>query len=151
MATKRELIGQAFEELGIASYIFDATPEELQSAKKRLDRIAAQWDGIGISVGYDLGGELDDESGIPDTNENCFALHLAIAIAPSFGKAVTQDTRTAASTAWNAMYVSRGVMPTVSQPDFMPRGVGQKRGQMERQYFEGGTDVEGLDEGATDY
>lgn len=152
MATKRALIAQALDEIGIAEYIFDATPEQLESARLRLNRIAAQWDGIGVRVGYNLGGGLDDESGIPDTAENCFALHLGIAIAPGFGKAVSQDTKNAAAAAWNALYVARRQMPVAAMPSNMPRGTGQRAGVMEGQYFpKGDGTVEGLDAGATEY
>ena len=35
--TKRQFVTQAFEEIGLASYVFDLTPEQLQSALRRLD------------------------------------------------------------------------------------------------------------------
>lgn len=152
MATKRELIYQAFEEIGIAAYEFDASPEQLQAALKRLDRIAAQWDGQGIRVSYNLGGGLDDPSGVPDTAENCFALHLAIAAAPGYGKQVSQDTRNAAAAAWNALYVARREMPRTQLPASLPIGVGNKMGVLEQQYFGPNTgEVEGIDSGATEF
>lgn len=135
MSTKRALIAEAFEELGLAGYIFDATPEELQSALKRMDRIAAQWLAQTIDIGYIAANGLDAESGVTSGNENCLALHLAVAMAPSFGKAVSQDTKNAASAAWNAMYVSLGRRPQVVMPASMPYGTGNKGGVLGSQYF----------------
>ena len=59
MTTKRDLIAAALGELGMAEYIFDATPEELQDALGRLNRLAAGWDGTGIRVGYNFGSNME--------------------------------------------------------------------------------------------
>jgi hypothetical protein len=151
VATKRDLIAAALEELGMAEYIFDATPEELQSFLRRLDAIAAEWDGQRVRVGYNFGTDITAQAGIPDTARDCFSLHLAIRMAPSFGKAVSGDTRVAAAQAFNAMLVARRVMPEVQLPAGMPVGTGTKRGVMEPQYFQPSSDVPGLNDGATEY
>ena len=151
MTTKHSLVSRALEELGMADYIFDATPEELQSFLRRLNAIAAEWDGQGIRVGYNFGDDINAQAGIPDTADDCFALHLAQRMAPSFGKTVAPETRAAAASAFNALLVSRRVMPEVPLPAGMPIGTGVKRGVMEPQYFQPGSDVAGLNEGATEY
>jgi hypothetical protein len=152
MATKRQIIAQGLEEIGLAEYEFDATPEELQSFLRRLDRIMAQWDGQTIRTGYNLAGGLDDESGLPDTVVNCAALHLGIAMAPSFGKTISPDTRVAAGTAYNTMLTQLHRMPQVPYPDRLPVGVGNKRGVMEPQYFgPNNGETPGLNDGATEY
>ena len=43
MWTKREFITQAFEEIGLAAYVFDLTPEQLNSALRRLDAMVGGW------------------------------------------------------------------------------------------------------------
>ena len=45
--TKRQFVAQAFEEIGLASYVFDLTPEQLQSALRRLDTMMAAWNALG--------------------------------------------------------------------------------------------------------
>ena len=35
--TKRDFITQAFEEAGLGSYVFDLTPEQLQTALRKLN------------------------------------------------------------------------------------------------------------------
>lgn len=151
MTTKRELVARALEELAMAEYIFDATPEELQSFRRRLDAIAAEWDGQGIRVGYNFGTDINAESGVPDTMTDCFAIHLAIRMGPSFGKAITAETRIAAAASFNAMLVARRVMPEIPLPASMPIGTGIKAGVMESQYFQPSSDVVGLNDGATEY
>lgn len=152
MTTKREIIAQGLEEIGMAEYIFDATPEELQSFLKRLDRIFAQWDGQSIRTGYNLGGNIDAKAGIPDTVVNCGALHLAIAMAPSFGKTISPDTRIGAGVAMNTMLTQLHRMPQVPYPDRLPVGAGNKRGVLEPQYFgPSNGETPGLNDGATEY
>lgn len=151
MTTKRELLGQALEELGMAEYIFDATPEELQSGLTRLNRIAAQWDGKRIRVGFNLGGGLDAESGIPDTAENCFALNLAVQWGPSFGKLVSMETKVAAKNALNDLMVANLTIPQVPNPSGLPRGTGNRAGVLSRQYFQTGDEVTGVNDGALEY
>lgn len=150
MATKRALILQAAEEFGISSE-FDISPEEMQSGLTRLNRIAAGWDGKGIRVGFNLGGDLDAEAGIPDTAENCFALNLAVQWAPSFGKAISLDTKVAAKQAFSDLYVSLQRLPKAPRPSHLPVGSGNRGGVTGPQYFPDTTEVEGLNDGAAEY
>lgn len=133
-ATKRALIMQALEDIGITED-FDPTPEELQSALRRMDRMAAEWEGIGVSVGYDMAGGLNDLAGIPVSAENCFAVNLGVRIARSFGKAVTADAKVEAGQALNAMMVAHITVPEVPYPASLPLGTGNRQGVMEQQYF----------------
>lgn len=151
MTTKRQLIMDAFEEIGIAES-FDVSPEEMQSCLRRMDSMAAEWDGVGIRVGYNLGGALDDEAGIPDTANNCFAVNLGTRIARKFGKTVTTEAKVEAAQALNAMMVARRVMPEVPYPPGLPIGTGSRRGVMEQKYFGSNNgEVAGLNDGATEY
>lgn len=69
--SKRQFVAAAFEEIGLASYVFDLQPEQLQSALRRLDAMIADWNGKGIRLGYPLPGspqysDLDEPSEVPD-------------------------------------------------------------------------------------
>jgi hypothetical protein len=150
MTTKRDLLLQAAEEFGVNSS-FDLSPEELQSGLKRLDRLAAQWDGKTIRVGYNFGGGLDDPVGIPDTAEEAFAANLAVRWGPGMGKTVSVETKVAARDGFNALYVSMGRIPQVARNPALPIGTGNRAGVLRRQYFPDTTGVEGLDDGVTEF
>lgn len=152
MATKRSLIEQAAGEFGIGSG-FDLSPEELQDGLTRLDRIAAQWDGQRISVGYDMGAGIEGEAGIPDTAEQAFALELAVRWAPAFGKVVSPDTRVAARQAWSALYGSMRLRPQMARNPALPVGAGNRGGVLGPQYFpeQDPGEVEGLNDDATEF
>lgn len=135
MTTKREIVRQAYEEIGLGDYVFDMSPEMQQAALVRLDRLAAQWDATGLRFGFVLGGTLATESGLPDTSIGAYALNLALSIAPTIGKMVSQETRIAAREAKNALMITNYVIPQVQYPQMMPVGRGNQRAVKDNPYF----------------
>lgn len=131
MWTKGELISAAFEEIGIASYQFDVTPEERVTALNRLDTMMATWEGKNIHVGYlfpPLPGESDenDPSGMPDEANETVFLNLAKRLAPGFGKQVSADTKVNAREGYDTL-LRRAAFPQQQQmPGTMPVGAGNK-------------------------
>lgn len=132
MATKRQLITQAFGEAGLASYIYTLRPEQWQQALIRMDRMMAQWDSVGIRVGYLLArqqdeSDLDDESGAFLYAENAIALQLALQIAPAYGKIVSEDAKASAKTAYSMLLTANYSIPEMRYPQTMPTGAGNKQ------------------------
>jgi len=128
---KRAVCEMAFEECGLAGYEFDKTPEEWQSALRRLDALQAEWRSSGLDLDYNapavLGdGDLDDASGIPDDAVNATALSLALRICPPLGKAWSAESRIAYTVSMDllrARYLSK---PERALPAGTPRGAGNK-------------------------
>lgn len=131
MWTKRQLIEEAFGELALAGYVFDLTPEEMQTALRRMDTMLATWDGKGIRLGYALTAgpdtsDLDQPSGLPDAANEAVYLNLAIRLAAGFGKPLQASTLAAAKQAYDAL-ITAAAMPTQQQlRDTLPRGAGNK-------------------------
>ena len=129
--SKRQFVAAAFEEIGLASYVFDLQPEQLQSAMRRLDAMMADWNGKGIQLGYPLPGspqdsDLDEPSEVPDSANQAIITNLAIRIAPSYGKVVMLETKAVAKDSYNTL-LSRAAMPPEQQlPGTMPSGAGNK-------------------------
>lgn len=133
MWTKRDLVQEAMEELGLASYVFDLQPEQLESVKRRLDVMIASWNAEGIRIGYPVGsptsGDLDDDSGVPDVAVEAVYLSLAVLIGPRFGKVVSETTKARAKQAKDIL-ISRSITPPVQRmPPSMPSGAGNRRYQ----------------------
>lgn len=131
MWTKRQLIVEAFAELGLAANDFDIQPEEIQTALRRLDSMMATWDGKGIRLGYALptnpvDSDPDEASGLPDTATETVYLNLALRMAPGFGKAVSIDTRRAASDGYDRLQIAAAQPLPPQQRNTMPRGAGNK-------------------------
>jgi len=129
--TKRQFVTQAFEEIGLAAYVFDLTPEQLESALRRLDAMMAAWNAKGIRLGYPIpsspqNSELDQETNVPDSANEAIYLNLGIKLAPGFGKVVATETKASAKMAYDTL-LSRAAMPPQQQfPGTMPAGAGNK-------------------------
>tara|TARA_R110000868_G_scaffold409562_1_gene695308 strand:- start:335 stop:799 length:465 start_codon:yes stop_codon:yes gene_type:complete len=135
--TKRELITAAFEEVGLASYVFDLQPEQIQSALRKLDSMAAMWEAKGILLGYPMvsspdDSDLDSDSNAPDSANEAIILNLGIRLAPSFGKSVAIETRINAKLAYDAL-LSAACFPIEMQ---LPRGMTAGAGHKNRTYLE---------------
>lgn len=129
--TKQQIVGHAFTELGLASYFFNITPQELQDAVQRLDSMIASWDAQGIQISYNLSSlpensSLNTDSGLPDIANEAVFLSLAIALAPSYGIAVSMETKVAARKAYHAMLTAIFKVPKLKYRSDMPVGSGNK-------------------------
>ena len=110
--TKRQFIVQAFEEIGMANYVFDLQAEQLQAALRRLDSMMATWNALGLRVGYPIpstpeDSDLDEETNVPDAANEAIYLNLALRLAPTVGKQVAPETRLAARSAYMSLVVSK--------------------------------------------
>lgn len=129
--SKRQFISAAFEEIGLASYVFDLQPEQLESAMHRLDAMIADWNGKGIRLGYPLPGspqdsDLDEQTLVPDSANQAIITNLALRLAPSYGKIVMPETKAVARDSDNTL-LARAAMPMEQQlPGSMPSGAGNK-------------------------
>ena len=129
--SKRQFVTAAFEELGLASYVFDLSSEQLESALRRLDTMMADWNGMGIRLSYPIPGspensDIDAESTVPDSVNEAIIANLAVRLAPSLGKTVQPETKVVAKQAYNVL-LSRAAHPiNMSLPNTMPSGAGTK-------------------------
>ena len=129
--TKRQFITGAFEEIGLADYVFDLSPEQLESALRRLDAMMMEWNAKGIRLGYPSpsspqDSDLDTETNTPDGAWEAVITNLAVRIAPGYGKTVSPDTKMVAKDAYNTL-LQRATFPLEQQlPSTMPSGAGNK-------------------------
>ncbi|MDB4278434.1 packaged DNA stabilization gp4 family protein [Deltaproteobacteria bacterium] len=120
MWTKRQLIEQAFDELGLADYVFQLGPQPLESAMRKMDAMMGAWNAKGVRLGYPIptspdNSDLDDSSGLPDSANEAVFLNLAIRLAPSYGKVVSVATRQFAKLSLDGLMGLSGV-PAQLQP-----------------------------------
>lgn len=129
--SKRGLVGDALGELGLASYVFDITPEEMTAAVRRLDQMMAAWNKRGIRIAYSLsvgdGGEVpDSDSGIPDTAQLAVTTNLALLLAPGYGKTPSPDTRTVAKAEYAFLCGSIDAPGPMARGPGLPMGAGNR-------------------------
>jgi hypothetical protein len=129
--SKQQFVTAAFEEIGMASYVFDLAPQDLQSALRRLDAMMAEWNAKGIRLAYPLPGSpqdasLTEPSNVPDSANEAIITNLAMRLSPSFGKIPSPVTLSTAKAGYNTL-LSRAAMPGEQQlPGTMPAGAGWK-------------------------
>lgn len=130
--TKREIIDLAFEEIGLAAYVFDIQPQQVEGALRRLDTMMATWNGKGLRLGYPLpsspgNSDPDQECDVPDDAFEAMAMNLAIRIAPGYGKTVSPDTKAVARGAYNQL-MAQSAKPIEMQlnRNSIPGGAGNK-------------------------
>lgn len=129
--TKRQLIETAYEEIGLAAYVFDLSPEQMEAAARRMDSMMAVWAEKGILVGYPVPGspqdtDIDQDTGIPDYAAEPIYLNLGLRIAPPVGKVVSAETKAAAKSSYDALSV-RFAFPNQQQyQSGTPVGAGGK-------------------------
>jgi len=139
--SKRQFVEAALEEIGLADYVFDLSPEQLQSAVRRMDAMMAAWNAVGIRIGYPLTSNPDDTdlntvTAVPDSANEAIILNLALRLSPSYGKAIALPTSAAARMAYNTL-MSRAAMPAEQQfPSTLPVGAGQKSWNIDWPFFQ---------------
>ncbi len=129
--TKRELIAQAFGKIGLASYAFDLSAEQLQSALRDLDSMMAYWNSMGIRLGYPSpstagGSRLAESAGVSDVVIEAITTNLAMRLAWTLGKTVPAELRVAARQTYDVL-LARAVVPIRAQlPSGTPAGAGNR-------------------------
>jgi hypothetical protein len=129
--TKQQLIEAAFDELALASHVFDLDADTLESALRKLDTMMAAWGALGISLGYLLPANPDDsnigdDSNIPGEAVEAVYMNLAVKLAAGRGKALTAQSIATAQRGYNAL-LGAAVAPTSGQSSGLPLiGAGNK-------------------------
>jgi hypothetical protein len=130
--TKRQIVVQAYEELGLSSSVFELSPEQLASALRKLDAMMAAWSYRGIRVGYagcstpEPDG-ISDDSGLPDGAVEAVYQSLAIQLAPGVGKTVPIELKENAKNGYRTLLARAAVPPEIQLPPGVPAGAGYKR------------------------
>lgn len=129
--TKRDYITSALDEIGIANYVFDVQPEQMQFALRKLDAMMAEWNGRGVRVGYPLPAspgesELDEQCVVPDWATQAIVTGLAIRLAPSYGRPVSGELKVAYRIALNTVQARTTQLLEMQFPNKTPAGAGRK-------------------------
>ena len=128
--TKKQLIEHAFNELGLSSYTYDMVPDQYAIALSKLDAMLAMWTSTGMNLMYNLSditsADISQNSGLPDWANEAVYLNLALKLAPSYGKIVSNEGKTNARVAYS-MFLNKVVtIPQMQYDNFTPLGAGNK-------------------------
>lgn len=121
--TKRQFISAAFDEIGLADYVFDLSPDQIQASLVRLDAVVAR---LKLDIHWPFGYNLDTDTRCPDYANEAIFLNLAVAIAPSHGKQLSQITINNANNAFDFVTTYSSSLPPTRQTPKMLSGAGNK-------------------------
>lgn len=129
--TKRWFVTETFSEIGLADYVYDLQPEQLQTGLNILDSMMATWDGKGIRVGWSLpssedASDLDDEVDVPAFAREAIYLQAALRFAPRFGKTPSNETKANAKSAFETLMLWNAQPVPMQYPNTLPSGAGNK-------------------------
>jgi hypothetical protein len=129
--TKRQLVENAFNEIGLAGYVYDLTPDQLQKAMQYIDGMMGMWMAKGISVNWPFNmspddADLDTEIELPLYAQLPIWLNGAVHIAASFGKTLSNDTQKNARQHYNTLLALSNHPCERAYPDTLPKGAGNK-------------------------
>ena len=138
--TKRQFIVQAFDEVGLSSYVPNLTPSQYQSALRKLDTLMAYWETKAIEFGYPFtddpeDSDLDTETNAPRMANQAIYENLALVIAPPFGKTLSIDTKSAAKSSLESLMGLYNKPISKQPPTTLPKGQGYKYWRWSRDPF----------------
>lgn len=129
--TKLHFVETAFEEIAMAGYVFDLTPELKNAALRRLDAMMAEWNGKAIRLGYPIPANpqdsvLDDPTIVPNWAWEAVYTNLALKLCAMLGKTPPVQLMATAKTALTTVMNRSLTMPQMQLPGTMPVGAGNR-------------------------
>lgn len=140
--TKKQLITSALDELGITSYEFDISPEEYETALRRLDTMMASWNANGARLSFPLysnpaNSSLSEDSNLPDHAIIPVFKNLALELAPSYRRQPTRDLKASAMDGKEVVFMKATATAPIPRqlPGDLPSGAGNKGWREDHQNF----------------
>lgn len=138
--SKRQLVNEAYGELALQGYEFDLSPEEVQTALRRMDTMVATWEAKGVRIGYAFPSSPDDsnpdtDAGIPDSAVEAVYMNLAVRLAASNGKQLQGATSRVAKQAYDTLLWPAAQPQQQKLPSTLPRGAGNRIWRNEQNPF----------------
>lgn len=126
MVTIREIVQDAFEEIGVKTAEVPLTSDELQSGIRRCNDMLTEWDDLGVIFGYAPVLNGDDIVNVDRNAIGAVKFNLAIRLAPSFQKVVGGALVATAESSLNALMISSSDLSNIAYPDTLPLGSGNQ-------------------------
>jgi hypothetical protein len=126
MTTMREIVNDAFEDIAVKKAETALESDELQSGIRRANDMLAQWNDLGIIVGYNAVTDADAEVELEPSAIAAAKAQLAIRLAPSYSRPITSALATNAKIALDMLRNANAYIGPVAYPDTLPIGSGNE-------------------------
>ena len=124
MTTMREVVEDALEEIGVKTAEIALTSDELQSGIRRANDMLLEWADLGLTPSYQEVIYGDDSINVDRNAISAIKYSLAMRLAPSFQKNISQALAMLASETKSALETSSVFIGRVAYPDTLPTGSG---------------------------
>lgn len=126
MATKADLINDAYKELRISGLTVNPTPEDITIALSRLEGMMAEWDSRSMNPGYyfEDNPDVNTESNVPRWAESAVYSCLAVRLCHAFGKSPLLTLAAVANAGLANVAARTAFVQQTPYPSRMPRGSG---------------------------
>jgi hypothetical protein len=121
-----EVVEDAFEEIAVKTAETPLTNDELQAGIRRCNRMLVAWADIGTIQGYNPVLNGSDTIDIQPEAEDAVIANLALKLAPSFSKPLTQALVAFAGDSLDRLRASNSIVGEVAFPDTLPIGSGNQ-------------------------
>ena len=135
MTTLREIVQDAFEEIGVKTAEVTLTNDELQSGIRRFNDMMTAWADIGITTAFDEVLNGDDTVDLDRSAIGAAKYNLAIRLAPSYQKVVSPALAALASGTIETLMASITDLSTIAYPDTLPMGSGNHCDGYDQRFF----------------
>ncbi|QDP63206.1 MAG: putative peptidoglycan hydrolase [Prokaryotic dsDNA virus sp.] len=135
MTTIREVVEDAFEEIGVKTAEVPLTNDELQSGIRRCNDMLTGWDDIGIIVGYTEVLSGDDTMKVDRSAVGAIKYNLAVRLAPSYQKVVSATLFALSTSTLDILMASNTDLSEIAYPDTLPVGSGNECPDYNRNRF----------------
>lgn len=129
--SKTELVMAALREIGVAQRDTDVTADELVDGCARLDAMMADWDGMGIHVGWPIDPTASPdpslETGLQPSAVRAVVTNLALELAPGYGRPVQRETVKTAKAGLTTLQALASTPPRLRLPGGVPLGQGNRQ------------------------
>lgn len=127
--TKSDLVRSALKRLAVTGFDYEIDPEELKSGVITLEQMMAAWDARGIKAGYQFAdnpetADINADAGVPDIAFMAITCSLAMELADTYGKVISQNLAMSAASGMNSLLAAIQHQPQMQYPSRMPRGSG---------------------------
>ena len=126
MTTMLEIVEDAFEEITVKTAEVPLTDDELQAGIRRCNRMLVAWADIGNIPGYNPVLNGADTIDIQPEAEEAAITNLAVKLATSFSKPVTQELVLIAGESFTRLLASNSIVGEVAYPVTLPIGSGNQ-------------------------
>jgi len=124
--TKVELANKILKILGLNSRFTDAAPEQVKDVIGYAQDWFLSQNAQGMRLGWVIGDNVEDETGIPDWSIMGSTYSIAVMIAPYFDKNLAPSIHEMAAQGMQTITTQTIAFQRVQYPNRMPRGTGNQ-------------------------